>query len=275
MILEGKRALVTGGSKGIGKEMLIQLAQSGVEVLTVARSEDLLISLKKDIENAGGKLDYKVMDLSEEESMDSLMSWVYDTGGAEILVLNAGYLPKSAPYESDVKELGRAFFLNSTVPIYLAERWVKNYHDLKNTGIRKPEYVLLVSSISGLMSWEDVSPAYTGSKAAVSAAFQNLRMAAVENKWDTRFAAIYPHTIDTEMTQDKPWTRMTLDVVINSMMGMLKEEEPYKDHREVVLQIKEGGVYAGMMPISNETNRPNKDVSTWVKIAGNDKIIRP
>ncbi|MBI2668178.1 SDR family oxidoreductase [Candidatus Woesearchaeota archaeon] len=274
MELEGKRALVTGGSKGIGRDLLIRLASEGVELLTVARSEDLLKTLKEEVQNKGGKLEYRVMDLSEESSINKLIDWVYETGGAEILILNAGYLPESLPFESKFSEFNRAFFLNTTVPIYLAERWIKSYYERKDSSLRKPEYTLLVSSISGLISYDDVSTAYTGSKTAVSAAYQNLRMAAAEKGWNTKFAVIYPSTIDTEMTKDKPWERMTLDVVVDSIISMIKEQQPYGKSTEVVLDIKEDGVYAGMMPISSETNRPNKDMAKWLKIAGNDKIIR-
>jgi len=103
-------------------------------------------------------------------------------------------------------------------PLYLTEQWTKKYKESK----RKPELTFLVSSISGIRSWDDVSPAYTASKAGVTAGLQNIRLYAKEKGLDLRFASIFPHTIDTNMTKDKPWTRMKQDVAINAIMGMIK-----------------------------------------------------
>ena len=86
-------ALITGASKGIGRAIAKELASRKINVLLVARSENLLASLADEIEN-----DYKVqchyvvVDLSTEEAPDKIYNWcIGQQYPVHILVNNAGY----------------------------------------------------------------------------------------------------------------------------------------------------------------------------------------
>ncbi|ETZ19895.1 SDR family NAD(P)-dependent oxidoreductase [Pedobacter sp. V48] len=54
LYLKGKTAIVTGASQGIGRAIAKELALEGVKVLAVARNEDLLNSLKEEVNTSGG-----------------------------------------------------------------------------------------------------------------------------------------------------------------------------------------------------------------------------
>lgn len=89
--LKGKRALVTGGSKGIGKASAQVLAQEGCDVMIAARDAQALQAAAKDIEAAAGAaVKWKSADLSQRGASEELAAWA---GELDILVNNAGAIP--------------------------------------------------------------------------------------------------------------------------------------------------------------------------------------
>jgi len=90
--LTGKRALVTGGSRGIGRGIAIALAEHGADVAIVYRSaEKEAMEVVDQIRGLGREAREYRQDLSETDQLASLADRVWaDTGGVDILVNNAG-----------------------------------------------------------------------------------------------------------------------------------------------------------------------------------------
>jgi 3-oxoacyl-[acyl-carrier protein] reductase len=89
--LDGRIALVTGASQGIGRSCALELAKCGATVSLAARSEDKLADAVKEIEAAGGKAAAFALDISSEESIKATAKAVVERfGKVEILVNNAG-----------------------------------------------------------------------------------------------------------------------------------------------------------------------------------------
>ena len=89
--LNGKVALVTGASQGIGEAIAKQLAKQGALVVCAARTEAKLQIVAAAIQADGGKADHVVMDLSSSESVRAAVAAVVERHGAiHILVNNAG-----------------------------------------------------------------------------------------------------------------------------------------------------------------------------------------
>jgi short-subunit dehydrogenase len=86
-------ALITGASKGIGKEIAHALAQKGYDLLLIARNSYELQMVKEEFEKKFGvQIDYLVADLSETGSVDRIRTWVEEKQvDLRILVNNAGY----------------------------------------------------------------------------------------------------------------------------------------------------------------------------------------
>lgn len=86
-------ALITGASKGIGKAIAFELAAKGYHLLLVARSEDLLSQVKKEINSQHAvQVQYLSMDLSDADAAQQVFSWVSKQDiSLSILVNNAGY----------------------------------------------------------------------------------------------------------------------------------------------------------------------------------------
>src|SRR5437588_1288351 len=91
MKLEGRVALITGASQGIGHACALALARQGASIAVAARNQQKLDELVKEIETAGGKAAAFVIDVAEEEQIKSaLKSVLVDFGKIDILVNNAG-----------------------------------------------------------------------------------------------------------------------------------------------------------------------------------------
>jgi short-subunit dehydrogenase len=88
-----KYALITGASKGIGKEMALELARAGYHLLLVARSEDELSLLSAQIKNDHQiKVSYLPLDLSLSSASVEVFKWIqHQSVLPSILVNNAGY----------------------------------------------------------------------------------------------------------------------------------------------------------------------------------------
>lgn len=89
--LEGKTALVTGSSQGIGRACALALAEAGARVALAARSEAKLTEVAAEIRAAGGTAEVFVIDLTNEESIKAgARAALAHFGSVEILVNNAG-----------------------------------------------------------------------------------------------------------------------------------------------------------------------------------------
>ncbi|MEG9433703.1 3-oxoacyl-[acyl-carrier-protein] reductase [Terriglobus sp. ADX1] len=89
--LEGRVALVTGASQGIGKAIALELAKAGATVALAARNEAKLAEVKAEVEAAGGKAESFALDVNNEEAIKATAKdIVAKLGAVHILVNNAG-----------------------------------------------------------------------------------------------------------------------------------------------------------------------------------------
>lgn len=89
--LGGKRAVVTGGSSGIGRSTAIALAKQGADVLIISRDEKEMRMVTSEIESFGAKAEYALVDVSDNAQVDKLIfSVIPSFGGVDVFVNNAG-----------------------------------------------------------------------------------------------------------------------------------------------------------------------------------------
>ena len=135
--LQGKTALVTGGSKGIGKAIALELAKEGVDVAIAARSQDALDETAEKIRSATGR---KVVAISADTtSWDDVQRMVDTTvselGGVDILVNSAAMVggqvrgtiddaeEKDLIEDLDTKVVGYFRSIKAVVPHMRAKKW--------------------------------------------------------------------------------------------------------------------------------------------------------
>ncbi len=108
--LNGRVALVTGGSQGIGKAVAAMLAQEGASVVIAARGAELLDKVATEIRAAGGKVHAVAADVSQAADCERLVAETIKTfGRLDILVNNAG-TSATGEFESVTDEAWQADF---------------------------------------------------------------------------------------------------------------------------------------------------------------------
>src|SRR5271166_2256051 len=95
--LDGKVAVVVGGSSGIGKTLALGLAQAGADVVASARRLDLVKELAGEIESLGRRSLRVTCDVADRESLDKLLKACLDTFGKVDILVNAAGITKRAP----------------------------------------------------------------------------------------------------------------------------------------------------------------------------------
>jgi NAD(P)-dependent dehydrogenase (short-subunit alcohol dehydrogenase family) len=99
--LSGRVALVTGASRGIGREIAVALAREGADVAVVARSSDKLAEVAVEIEGLGRRCAVISADVTEESSAERICAETTSAfGGITILVNNAGGNSFMAPLQT-------------------------------------------------------------------------------------------------------------------------------------------------------------------------------
>ena len=112
--LSGQVAVVTGGGRGLGREMARRLAAAGAAVAVVARSPEQLAETVSLITQAGGKALAVSANVNDWEAVDRMVRQVQDQLGAvDILVNNAGVIGPPGPiWETDPRDWQRVIGIN-------------------------------------------------------------------------------------------------------------------------------------------------------------------
>ena len=95
--LDGKRAVVTGAGKGIGRGIALQLANAGADLIISARTQSDLDSLAIEIEALGRQATKVIADVTQTAQIEDLAAQAVAGGGIDIWVNNAGGLPDATP----------------------------------------------------------------------------------------------------------------------------------------------------------------------------------
>src|SRR6202140_37977 len=95
--LDGKVAVIVGGSSGIGKTIALGLAQAGADVIASARRIELVNALADEIESLGRRSLRVTCDVADRESLDNLLKATVDVFGKVDIMVNAAGIPKRAP----------------------------------------------------------------------------------------------------------------------------------------------------------------------------------
>jgi 3-oxoacyl-[acyl-carrier protein] reductase len=160
--LEGKVALVTGASKGIGKAIGAALAAEGCRVILSARGEEDLEAAVEEIRAAGGVAHAIAADMSDAEEIEKLAGeTISRVGTVDVLVNNAGGIGSPSPFEelSDEDWLG-ALELNLLSAVRLIRAVLPR---MREQGWGR---IINVASESGIQP-DPFMPHYNASKAAL------------------------------------------------------------------------------------------------------------
>jgi NAD(P)-dependent dehydrogenase (short-subunit alcohol dehydrogenase family) len=123
--LEGHVAVVTGASKGLGRQMAESLAAAGAAVALVARSGGLLDEVVSGVRNAGGKAEAIVADVTDEAAVSRVAAEVEaKLGVCDILINNAGINNRKSIVDFTLAEWNEILAVNLTGPFLCSRAFV-------------------------------------------------------------------------------------------------------------------------------------------------------
>ena len=210
--LEGKVAVITGASSGIGAATAEALAAEGAAVVVAARREDRLADLAEKIEGDGGRVLAAACDVSDEGQAHGLIRKAEgEFGRVDILVNNAGVMLLSSVGKGLSDEWRRMFDVNVLGLLYTTDAAIET---MKRQG---GGHLVNISSVAGRKVTRDSSGVYAGSKFAVGAISEGLRQELLED--NIRVTIVEPGAVATELAD-----HITDEDARESLGGLLKLE---------------------------------------------------
>lgn len=191
--LDGKVAIVTGGSRGIGRAIAVALAADGATVVLAARSAAKLDETAEQVRRAGGRAEAVVTELTDEESIKNLVKVAQSKfGRLDILINNAG-ITHSAPLEQTrTEDLDRCWAVNARAPFILCREALPL---LKQA---EAGTIVNIASVVGVKGYP-LQSAYTASKHALRG--MTISLAEELRGTNIRVHVICPGGVDTDMVQ--------------------------------------------------------------------------
>lgn len=191
--LAGRAALVTGGGKGIGRAVALQLAAEGAAVALAGRDLAAVQAVAREIEEDGGRALARSVDVGEESAVEALVAETIATfGGLDILVNNAALTAMSqlgfAPVvEMATAEWERVLRVNLSGAFFASRAAGRQ---MQKTGRGA---IVNISSVHARMP-HPLTPHYDATKAAIEALTRN--MAVALGSAGVRVNAVAPGPID-------------------------------------------------------------------------------
>lgn len=178
------KALITGASSGIGREMAIYLSEQGIDVVLVARDKEKLEEVQKEIKT---KSEIICMDLSDAENCVNLYREVKDV---DILINNAGFGTFGDFTKTDLITELNMINLNVCAVHTLTKLYLTDMYE-KNSG-----YILNVASIAGFMPGPHMAT-YHATKAYVLNLTQGIYEEIRKQNKNIKISALCPGPIET------------------------------------------------------------------------------
>jgi short-subunit dehydrogenase len=189
--LQGKNAVLTGASSGIGRALALTLARKGVRLAVVARREELLETLADEVvANHGSPPVVLATDLSRRGAAGEVAMRAKEALGAiDIIVNNAGGGVGGAQWHvSDRDEAREAFEVNLWSPLAMVAALLPDMLE-RGSGV-----VVNVTSLAKVMTWAGMGH-YAATKAALSVATETLHLELTGS--GVRVLEVLPGPVDT------------------------------------------------------------------------------
>ena len=190
--LEGRRALVSGASRGIGRAIALGLVDAGCDVAGLARSGDALAELGREVEARGRSFLPVELDLADVGSIaagaERAWSW---RGGVDVLVNAAGQIIRTGPLDVTPAEWDQVFDVNVRGTYFLTQAVGERMLAADGGS------VVTVTSLAG----EVVTRAAVSYQASKAALIQTTRALAVHWAPKVRVNAVAPGYVRTDLNR--------------------------------------------------------------------------
>jgi NAD(P)-dependent dehydrogenase (short-subunit alcohol dehydrogenase family) len=193
--LEGKVAVVTGASSGLGVTFALALAEAGADVALGARRAELLEETRGKIEALGRRSIAVATDVSVTEDCERLVATARaELGDVHVLVTNAGMAHVAPSHRDDPATFDQVLTVNLAGAYRMAQAFARACIDAGHGGS-----IVNISSVLGMVSTSAPQPAYSASKAGLMAITRDLALQWTERR-GIRVNALVPGLIHSDMT---------------------------------------------------------------------------
>ncbi|MEM8667133.1 MAG: SDR family oxidoreductase [Planctomycetota bacterium] len=194
--LSGHRALITGGTQGVGASIAVAMAEAGADILLLGlRDDELAQATLERCRQYGTVCELATADLSQPPSIyldDLLAETDRSLPGVDLLINNAGTYIDQPYFEMDFETYMTTMHLNVTSGYFLTQAFAKRWVENSVAG-----RVLFTGSINGVLSEPDHT-AYDTSKGAVAAMVRTLCVTLAPHH--IRVNAMAPGLVRTPLT---------------------------------------------------------------------------
>lgn len=191
---EGKVAVVVGGTRGIGLQTSLALAQSGAVVVTTGRSEESATQAARTIADMGSEAMPLVFDVADPAASEHAMARVEQQHGAiDILVANAGINPYFGRAEDLAVDMWDAVHAVNSRGVFFAVQAAARRMLPAGHGS-----IVMISSVTAAVGTKRGTP-YTATKGALEALTRTLAVEWADR--GVRVNAVAPGYIDTDLTE--------------------------------------------------------------------------
>jgi NAD(P)-dependent dehydrogenase (short-subunit alcohol dehydrogenase family) len=215
--LDGKVALVTGASSGLGVAIAQCLAEAGADVVLGARRLDRLEQTKALVEATGRRALAVETDVTDPDACTAMVAAAVETfGGVDVLVNNAGFGWAAPATREKPEEFRKVLDINLNGQYWMAQAFGR--------AATRGGSIINISSVLGLMASHTPQAAYSASKAGLIGLTRDLA-----NQWTgrkgIRVNAIAPGYFPSEMTDEMP---AGSDDLIRAVTPAGRLGEPYE-----------------------------------------------
>jgi short-subunit dehydrogenase len=191
--MDRKTALITGSSKGLGKELALQFSRTGYDLILHGRNALDLLDIEKEIAKNGANSYTVIGDLSFSKTLDTLAEVAHNKN-IQVLVNNAGAYLNKQINEMTSEELRGIMETNFFAPAILTQKILPEF--LRN----KEGLIVNINSLAGQQGSLGES-AYCASKHALRGYSDSLKFEAIKN--GIKILDVYIAAMKTQMTQKR------------------------------------------------------------------------
>ncbi|XP_046674511.1 farnesol dehydrogenase-like [Homalodisca vitripennis] len=194
---KGKIAIVTGASSGIGAAIAQALVHHGMVVVGLARRQENIQQLSKELSKEPGKLYALKADVRKEEDILAAFEWVEkELGGADVLVNNAGLARLNYIKDGKTEDWRNMWEVNVLAVTICTREYLKSMEKRNNQN----GHIFIINSVLGHITEFNTANMYIGTKHAVKAISQCLRRELAEKNSTIKVTSISPAMTRTEAT---------------------------------------------------------------------------
>ena len=225
-----KTALITGCAKGIGREIALDLARSGYNIIgTYNTSLKEINELKNKVESIGVNFDLYKLDISEEENINEVCTQIINKyERIDVLVNNAALSLDNYFLDKTKKEFMKILEVNLVGPFLLIQRLYKLLDNSK---------IINIASTDGINTYSKLSMDYSASKAGLI----NLTKSLALELTNSKVYAICPNWVNTESVREANFDYIKEEM---NRVGQKKLIEP-KEVSNKLIEIIENDIKSG------------------------------